>query len=159
MDFQRMFEDIEAQVVFEDQGQSGIADLLASTRVARIVVNAEGIVVTNMVFGRDFLLATNRDTVVAVPICRIELLEVLTVYDSARSPSTIRLHQWISQTLVGRSVRIRAGLADAAMAGEVIDCDKDWLLVEQVDGSTKSLVSMRSILVIEIKAVHNYSDL
>ncbi len=153
-----MFEDIEAQVLLENQNHAGIAELIASARSARIVVNGEGIVVTNLVFGRDFSLATHRDAVIAVLYARIESIEVLAVYDSARAKANVRLHEWVSQTLIGRMVRVRVGSADGPM-GVVFDCDRDWLLIERASDSTKCLVSMRSIFALEVRAVHNQSVL
>ncbi len=153
-----MFEDIEAEVAFENASEDPISDLLAKTRDARITVNAEGIVVRNVVFGSDFALGTCGVAVVAFRLAAIQKFEVLTVLATARPKPKVKLHKWVSDSVIGQRVMLHYQQTDDAVSATILQCDRHWLLVQPVNQASQMIIAFGALARIEIGIVNNHSE-
>ena len=156
MNFARMFEDLEAEATFEPTRDSVIAQMLGAASAARIVVNAEGIVVSNLVFGKGFVMGLSQAGLVLVRLGAIAAFEPGTSRLGGVAPLTIGLKfwQWLAENAIGQQVKLSVLGSSRASVGQLVGCEKMWLAMGGPDGA-RILISTRSISMVELVPVNN----
>jgi hypothetical protein len=156
MNLTRMFEDLEAQAAFEVGGKTALAQAIGESRSARVVLGAEGIGVTNLVFGNDFLLALSSRSLVAIPFGSIERLELSSVGDEPSKTLAVRLFDWLSSSTASMRMTLSFRLSGDRVIGQLLECDPRWLLVESINDAAAHLVRLKSIKLIELVPVDSF---
>ena len=151
-----MFEDLEAEASFDFGGKTALARAIGESRSARVAVGAEGIVVTNLVFGADFLLALGARSLVAIPYGSIERLELSPVGAESSKRLDVRLVDWLGNSTASMRTTMTFRLSGDRIVGQVVECNPKWLLVESIDDAAEILVSVKSIKLIELVPVDSF---
>jgi hypothetical protein len=151
-----MFEDLEAQASFRPANEDLIATLVGETRSARIGLGAEGIVVSNLVFGKDFLLGLGAQSVYVFPFAAIEQLELRPSGGQKPKRVELRLPEWLNRNGSNLRMILRLRHSSESLAARLVTCDTNWLLLEAHENMNQLIVGLKSVRLIELVPVDNF---
>jgi len=168
MNLNRIFEDIEAQAAYTPPIAGKLQNLFASASNARIVlsnsnpgINSEVWILSNLVFAKDFLMGLSDRGLVLVSRRAIQQLELASSGLSVNEAATVNrsFAQWASEHLETERLAIRLGGGRDLLVGVLLECTKQWLLLQNDDGD-QILVPTSSIAVVQLlpvnKSVHSF---
>jgi hypothetical protein len=153
-----MFEDLEAQASFRPSGENTISKLLAESRSARIGWVAEGIVVKNLVFGKDFLLSLGAQSIFVFPIPAIERLELRSAGGHVSRRTGLRMRDWLNRYGTSFQITLSFLHSPESITARFVDCDADWLLIETHEDMKQILVGLKSVGLMELVPVDNLGE-
>jgi hypothetical protein len=153
-----MFEDLEAQASFRPSSENPIACLLAESRSARVGWGAEGIVVTNLVFGKDFLLSLSAQSVFVLPFAAIEQLELRSAGGQVSRRVDLRMREWLNLNWAHFQMALRFRHSSESISARFVDCDEDWLLIETCEDMKQILFGLKSVGLIELVPVDSFGE-
>jgi hypothetical protein len=157
MNLTRLFEDLEAEAAFEPERDSVVTQMLGAASAARIIVNAEGIVVSNLVFGKGFVMGLSQTGLLLVRLGAIAALEPGTSRLGSFGPLKVglRLWQWLAENAIGHQIRVCVLGSSQTSIGQLVACENKWLAIERLEGD-RFFIATRSIAAVELVPVNKH---